>query len=239
MGSLKPLLAIACAALTLTACGGDDTAATDGETTTAVAAAATTAEAPASTEVPGATSEPASGCQAGEPPAVTPKTYSAAPAAPAGTTLTFETNCGTMTFALDPELGGAVTDSVAGLVADGFYDGLTFHRVVPEFVLQGGDPSGDGSGGPGYEVVAAPPADYAYKLGDLAMAKTADAPAGSGGSQFFVISGAQGEQLPPDYAVIGHATDPASLVTIAAIAALAVTDGPPSAPVWIISATVS
>ena len=127
-----------------------------------------------------------------------------------------ETSCGTITFALDRDLGGEVTDAVAGLAADGFYDGLTFHRVVPDFVLQGGDPDGTGAGGPGFSTVKAPPTDYAYALGDLAMAKTQDEAPGTGGSQFFVISGAQGQQLPPEYAVVGHATDADSLATIAA-----------------------
>ena len=173
------------------------------------------------------------------PPEVNPKTYTAAPAAPDGDTLTMETSCGTITFALDRDLGGEVTDAVAGLAADGFYDGLTFHRVVPDFVLQGGDPEGTGAGGPGFSTVKAPPADYVYAMGDLAMAKTQDEAPGTGGSQFFVISGASGTQLPPEYAVIGHATDADSLATIARIAALGVEDGPPSSPVWIVKASVA
>ena len=67
----------------------------------------------------------------------------------------------------------------------------------PDFVLQGGDPRGDGTGGPGYQVVGKLPSSYHYKLGDVAMAKTQNAPSGAAGSQFFVISGPQGTQLPP------------------------------------------
>jgi cyclophilin family peptidyl-prolyl cis-trans isomerase len=156
-----------------------------------------------------------------------------------GAKLTLSTSCGDIVVVLDRTLGGAVTDAVAGLAADGFYDGLTFHRVVPNFVLQGGDPAGDGSGGPGFTVTKAPPADYVYKLGDMAMAKRGDEPNGASGSQFFLISGSDGESLPPQYAVVGHAADPASLATIARIAALAVTDGPPSQPVYILSAKVA
>ena len=85
------------------------------------------------------------------------------------------------------------------------------------------------------------PSSYHYKLGDVAMAKTASAPSGAAGSQFFVISGSGGLRLPPDYGLLGHAADNASLATIKRIAALATTacgspDCPPSKKVWIVSA---
>jgi peptidyl-prolyl cis-trans isomerase B (cyclophilin B) len=91
-------------------------------------------------------------------------------------------------------------------VKKGFFDGLTFHRIVPEFVIQGGDPSGNGSGGPGYSTVDAPPQDTQYTKGLVAMAKTGAEPAGTSGSQFFVVTG-DAVQLPADYAVLGHVTD--------------------------------
>jgi len=234
VGPLKPLVALVAASLALAACGGSSSDQPTDITRSAAEPAGSSAAATAAGAETGA-----NGCLTGEPPAASPTSYTAPPAAPDGTTLTMETSCGTIVFQLDQKLGGPVTDAVAGLAADGFYDGLTFHRVVPDFVLQGGDPDGTGSGGPGFSTVKAPPSDYAYKLGDLAMAKTQDEPAGTGGSQFFVISGASGEQLPPDYAVVGHASDPESLATISRIGALGVTDGPPSQPVWIVKATVS
>ena len=150
--------------------------------------------------------------------------------------IVFTTTCGAITVVLDRQRGGPIPNSIAFLATKRFYDGLTFHRVVPDFVLQGGDPAGDGSGGPGYSVVGTPPQGYRYRLGDLAMAKTSSAPPGDSGSQFFVISGAGGAQLPPDYGILGHATDKASLATIGRIAALAITDGAPSKPVWIVTA---
>ena len=156
-------------------------------------------------------------------------------------TIVMKTSCGTLNIALDEKAGGPIPNSIAFLASKGFYDGLTFHRVVPEFVLQGGDPNGNGSGDAGYEVVGAPPEGYQYKLGDVAMAKTGDAAPGTSGSQFFVVSGPQGESVltsQPVYGILGHAADAVSLATIQRIAALAVGDGPPNKPVWIISATV-
>jgi cyclophilin family peptidyl-prolyl cis-trans isomerase len=157
--------------------------------------------------------------------------------------IVMNTTCGAIRIVLDRKLGGPIPNSIAFLAIKHFFDGLTFHRVVANFILQGGDPRGDGTGGPGYQVVGALPSSYHYKLGDVAMAKTQDAPSGAAGSQFFVISGVEGEQLPPDYGLLGHAADKASLATIKRIAALATTscgssDCPPSKRVWIITATV-
>jgi cyclophilin family peptidyl-prolyl cis-trans isomerase len=150
--------------------------------------------------------------------------------------LDLDTSHGPISAVLDPDLGGPIPNSIAFLATKHFFDGLTFHRVVAGFVLQGGDPRGDGTGGPGYQVVGRLPSTYHYKLGDVAMAKTQNDPSGAAGSQFFVISGPEGMQLPPDYGLLGHAADSASLATIKRIAALAVSDGPPSKPVWIIKA---
>ncbi len=152
------------------------------------------------------------------------------------------TTCGPIRIVLDRKLGGPIPNSIAFLAQKHFYDGLTFHRVVAGFILQGGDPKGDGTGGPGYQVVGALPRSYRYKIGDFAMAKTLNDPSGASGSQFFVISGQQGTNLPPDYGVLGHAADAASLATIRRIAALATnacgnSQGcPPSKKVWIVTA---
>jgi peptidyl-prolyl cis-trans isomerase B (cyclophilin B) len=116
-----------------------------------------------------------------------------------------ETSEGTFTIRLDDKTSPNTVASFEQLARDGFYDGLTFHRIVPGFVIQGGDPSGDGSGGPGYSTVDPPPADTRYTSGVVAMAKTQDEPAGTAGSQFFVVLGAD-VGLPPDYAVLGKVT---------------------------------
>jgi peptidyl-prolyl cis-trans isomerase B (cyclophilin B) len=117
-----------------------------------------------------------------------------------------KTNKGDFRFDLAAKISPCTTASFAGLVQKGFFDGLTFHRIVPGFVIQGGDPEGNGMGGPGYSVVDAPPQDTKYEKGLVAMAKTQTDPAGTSGSQFFVVSG-DGVNLPPDYAVLGHVTD--------------------------------
>jgi peptidyl-prolyl cis-trans isomerase B (cyclophilin B) len=102
-------------------------------------------------------------------------------------------------------------------------------------VIQGGDPAGNGSGGPGYSVVEAPPEDLAYTEGVVAMAKTQDQAPGTAGSQFFVVTGAD-IGLPPEYAIVGRVTK--GMATVKAIDALGVGDGPPSKPVVIKKMTV-
>jgi cyclophilin family peptidyl-prolyl cis-trans isomerase len=116
------------------------------------------------------------------------------------------TNKGSFTFELATDISPCTTASFAGLVQKGFFDGLVFHRIVPGFVIQGGDPEGNGMGGPGYSVVDAPPADTVYEKGLVAMAKTPADPPGTSGSQFFVVTG-NDVQLDPDFAVLGRVTD--------------------------------
>jgi cyclophilin family peptidyl-prolyl cis-trans isomerase len=118
-------------------------------------------------------------------------------------TAVVETNCGTFEIALATSEAPVIANSFAYLAEEGFYDELTFHRIVPEFVIQGGDPTGTGTGGAGYEVVEAPPKNLKYAIGTVAMAKSGEAPAGSASSQFYVVSGPQGETLPPEYALVG------------------------------------
>lgn len=117
-------------------------------------------------------------------------------------TAVVETSCGTFDIALDTTRAPKTANSFAFLAAEGFYDDLTFHRIVPEFVIQGGDPLGTGTGGPGYKVVEKPPANLEYTKGIVAMAKSSAEPPGTSGSQFFVVTGADAG-LPPEYALVG------------------------------------
>jgi peptidyl-prolyl cis-trans isomerase B (cyclophilin B) len=130
-----------------------------------------------------------------------------------------ETSCGTFAIALDTAQQPKTVNSFAYLARKGFYDGLAFHRVVPHFVIQGGDPKGNGTGGPGYEVVEAPPQDTVYRRGVVAMAKTAVQPPGASGSQFFVVTAPADAGLPPVYAVLGRVT--AGMDAVKRIASLA------------------
>ena len=91
------------------------------------------------------------------------------------------------------------------LARNHFYDGVIYHRVIPGFMVQGGDPEGTGSGGPGYSIPDEFSTDHKFAVGDVAMAKT-PAP-NSGGSQFFVVIGPQGESLPPQYTWFGKVVD--------------------------------
>jgi cyclophilin family peptidyl-prolyl cis-trans isomerase len=113
-----------------------------------------------------------------------------------------QTNCGSFTIRLATKTSPATTASFVSLTRKGFFDGTVFHRIVPGFVIQGGDPTGTGQGGPGYQTVDRPPASTRYTLGVVAMAKTQTEAPGTAGSQFFVVT-AQDAQLPPDYAVLG------------------------------------
>ena len=114
-----------------------------------------------------------------------------------------ETSCGSFTIELDTERAPKTANSFAFLAGEGFYDGVPFHRVVPDFVVQGGDPKGDGTGGPGYSVDEKPPSNLAYTKGVVAMAKSSAEPPGRSGSQFFVVIGADAG-LPPEYALVGE-----------------------------------
>ncbi|HET6571798.1 MAG TPA: peptidylprolyl isomerase [Solirubrobacterales bacterium] len=117
-------------------------------------------------------------------------------------TAAVKTSCGSFEIALDGKRAPKTVNSFVFLSEEGFYDDLTFHRVVPEFVIQGGDPLGSGTGGPGYSVDEKPPANLAYTKGIVAMAKSAAEPPGRSGSQFFVVVGADAG-LPPEYALVG------------------------------------
>jgi peptidyl-prolyl cis-trans isomerase B (cyclophilin B) len=113
------------------------------------------------------------------------------------------TSCGSVEIELAARTSPNTVNSFVYLANRGFYNGLPFHRVVKDFAIQGGDPKGDGSGGPNYKTVDVPPADFKYVKGTVAMAKAGPESPGTAGSQFFIVPGSNAENLPPEYAVLG------------------------------------
>ena len=189
---VAPAAVLAVAVLLLAGCGGDDESAAPD--TTAPAATTTTDGGCASVEAPaprddGGATQPTERLDP-------EKTW----------TLNVETSCGSCVVTLDLESAPATAASLVSLAEEGFYVDTIFHRIVPGLVIQGGDPTQSGSGGPGYSTVDAPEAGAAYTKGVVAMAKTQAEPAGTSGSQFFVVTG-EDVGLPPDYAVVGEVTE--------------------------------
>lgn len=157
-----------------------------------------------------ATTASASGCEQVEAPQPKQISFPAAPkqVVEQGEELTavVETSCGTFEIALDVQRAPKTVNSFVVLSQRGFYDGLGFHRIIPDFVVQGGDPTGAGSGGPGYSVDEKPPPNLAYTKGVVAMAKSPAEPPGRSGSQFFVVLSADAA-LPPEYALVGRVSE--------------------------------
>jgi len=119
-------------------------------------------------------------------------------------TATMQTSKGTVTIALDSASAPKTVNNFVVLSRYHFYDGVTFHRIIPGFVIQGGDPEGTGRGGPGYQFEDELPRPGRYELGSLAMA---NAGPNTNGSQFFIISGPAGVRLPPQYSLFGKVVD--------------------------------
>ena len=188
---IRAALVASAAVLALAGCGGDDDAAGGDDGATTVAAS------------------PAAGCRDVEQPEARAEGTLKAPRAILNADKTYEvrveTSCGDFTITLDPEASPQATASFVALVAEDFFDDTVFHRIVPGFVIQGGDPTATGTGGPGYSTVDTPAQSTTYEKGVVAMAKGGAEAPGTAGSQFFVVT-ADDAGLPPDYAVIGKVT---------------------------------
>jgi cyclophilin family peptidyl-prolyl cis-trans isomerase len=209
-------------------------------TTTTTEAAPSTTAAPTSTTLPVKAS--AAVCaEAAKVTTPTPHSYPAAPPFCIDMTKTYTativTNEGTMTATLAAKDSPVATNNFVFLAQHHFYDGLKWHRVVKDFVIQGGDPKGDGSGGPGYSVKGEVPKSGKYQLGALAAAKTGTDPDGTMGSQFFIVTGSQGESLPPQYAYFGVVTK--GIDVAQKIGSFSNGDGPPTKPMSINSITIA
>ena len=143
---------------------------------------------------------------------------------------TVETSCGSFSFSLDVKDSPRTASSFAALAGRGFFDGTIFHRIAPGFVIQAGDPTQTSAGGPGYLTLDVPPRNARYVRGVVAMAKTAAQPAGTSGSQFFVVT-APDAGLPPDYALLGRVTS--GLAVVERIGRLGEASGAPKRTVLI------
>jgi cyclophilin family peptidyl-prolyl cis-trans isomerase len=210
-------------------------------------ASATTTSVATSTTAPAAPVLPA-GCVRTVPPKTTKPTYKSAPAmtidASKTYVATFATSCGTFTATLDAKDEPKGVNNFVFLAKNHFYDGLTWHRVVKDFVIQGGDPKGDGSGGPGYSVVTETPKD-GYPLGTLAWAKTGTDPNGTAGSQFFVVTGSSTSALSQktngsyQYGAFGKVTSGIANAEKIMSLAPASGDGAPTIPMYIFKITIT
>jgi cyclophilin family peptidyl-prolyl cis-trans isomerase len=161
------------------------------------------------------------GCPASPktPTAAASQKYTAAPPMTIDTTktytATFKTTTGTFVASLDTTAAPKTVNNFVFLANKGYYHCVIFHRVIPQFMDQTGDPTGTGEGGPGYTIQDENPAKAAnaaqqYPLGSVAMANTGQA--NSGGSQFFIVAGAEGESLPNTYALFGSVTSGMNIV---------------------------
>ncbi len=149
--------------------------------------------------------------------------------------VTMETTKGTMTFELDPTIAPRTVNNFVTLAGFHYFDGITFHRVVRDFVIQGGDPDGTGGGGPGYAFADELP-QKPYEIGSLAMA---NAGANTNGSQFFIITGPNGASLPPSYSLFGKLTSGEDVMKAINLLGPEGKDGPPSSPVSMTKVTVA
>ncbi len=137
---------------------------------------------------------------------------------------------------LDPAQSPRASGSLVALAEADYFDDTVFHRIVPDFVIQGGDPTASGTGGPGYTTVDEPPSNARYTAGVVAMAKAGNEPPGAAGSQFYVVTG-QDAGLPPDYAIVGNVSD--GLDVVQKIGQLGGPDEQPTEPVVIEDVEVS
>jgi cyclophilin family peptidyl-prolyl cis-trans isomerase len=220
------LAALAAAVVVLVAgCGSDDAteAANGADTTVSVAEPSTTIDCPPLDGAASATRE----FDAAPPNCLDPD---------AAYDAIVTTNKGEFTIALDPDSAPVAANNFVFLARNRYFDDTVCHRIIPNFVVQCGDPTATGTGGPGYTIVDEPPAPGSYRIGSVAMAKT-PAP-DSAGSQFFIITGSDGAALPPEYALFGEVVDGFETTVEAMAAAGTFPDGAPSEPIEIQSVRI-
>ena len=144
------------------------------------------------------------------------------------------TSKGSLTIALDAIGAPRTVNNFVFLARWHYYDGIVFHRIIPGFMCQGGDPEGSGRGGPGYRFEDELPLPGRYEIGSIAMA---NAGPNTNGSQFFIVSGPDGVGLPPQYSLFGKVVK--GLDVVKAIESVGSRSGTPSEKVVIESVTIT
>ena len=206
--------------MVLSACGADDPSGDDGSSQEPSTASAST-NASGDTGSTGSAAGAATGSEGDAsqcPPAEgTPERHTEFSRAPEmclepgvdyGAVLT--TDAGAVTVDLLEDKAPNTVNNFVFLARNRYYEGISFHRVIPGFMIQGGDPQGTGSGGPGYTFADELPAAGEYRVGSMAMA---NAGPDTNGSQFFIVTGDSGVSLPPSYALFGEVTEGMETVT--------------------------
>lgn len=222
------------------------TTTTTSASSTTTTAPTTTTTAPAVTQAQANAKAVAAGCPASTSATVNTKKYAKAPAVTIVKTKTYEahftTTAGNFVVKLDAATAPITTNNFVFLARQGFYKCVIFQRVIPGFMIQGGDPTGTGSGSPGYTI----PDEYpkagnpTFPLYSVAMANTGAVH--SGGSQFFIVTGTQGETLQPQYSIFGQVISGFSVVKIiqdAGNASQAANGVPPLVTHRILNVTIS
>ena len=149
-------------------------------------------------------------------------------------TATIETSKGTIVAELDAVSAPVTVNNFVFLARWHYFDGIVFHRIIPGFVIQGGDPEGNGRGGPGYRFGDELPKPGRYQVGSLAMANSGP---DTNGSQFFIVSGPDGVRLPPQYSLFGSVVRGGDVVE--AIDAVGSPSGAPTEQVVIESVSIA
>jgi cyclophilin family peptidyl-prolyl cis-trans isomerase len=213
---LIPIAAVALSGIVWLVKRGDDGAATSasttvdpfGSTTTLDPLAPTTTLTPLPSTIAGATLTGETPCPAADGSSARTITFAQSPPNCIDAAKTYSavvtTNKGAYTIGLQPDLAPLTVNNFVVLARYHYFDNTICHRAIPGFAVQCGDPTGTGSGGPGYEFVNEPPAAGSYKVGSIAMANSG---IDTNGSQFFIITGDNGAALPPDYTLFGEVTE--------------------------------
>jgi cyclophilin family peptidyl-prolyl cis-trans isomerase len=221
---VRPLALVAVGALALVACG-DDTSVAGSGTTAAVGAGNSTYGTGACAPADGSATKTQTFADAPQKCLKDGKAY----------VVTLTTDQGTLHITMRPDIAPVTVNSFVNLARFHYFDGTTCHRAIAGFVVQCGDPTASGSGGPGYSFQDELDKIEPYKIGSIAMANSGP---NTNGSQFFIITGPQGAALPPQYNLFGQVAD-ADLGVVAALDKLGnPADGPPLKPINITSVTV-